>query len=285
MANEVIMLAKHGITPNRLNFPVIISDKLDGVAADFYNDGETIYARSRQGEPLLSVQHIQDHLYGVLMPGEHLIGELYIPTEDFKDIGGKVRSHSNQPDLILFVYDFYREFDMNMEYAPRMALARERLAGFVDEDMPVRFIVTDVYGEQGAMERAIEERMAAYPNMEGMVIRCSFGPDSTYKIGKRSYGMQTVKRQETKDLMVVSVEEAIDKKTGLGLKMVGRINCLYNNMVTGVGPGKLTHEERVEIFADVDKYIGKVMEVAYKPDASYSGLREARFYRWRPDKL
>ena len=95
--------------------------------------------------------------------------------------------------------------------------------------------------------------------------------------------MLKLKWKATLDLPVVSYEQAVSKDGKL-LPMVGRINVKHNGKVTGVGPGKMTHAERIAAWSRGSRDAGRIIEVAYMPDESYGGLREGRFYRYRPDK-
>lgn len=288
----------------RIQFPVIVSEKLDGVAADFYvpkksNSGDVL-VRSRQDEPILSVQHIQDWLGGKLPRGAHLICELYIPQTPFKDISGKVRSHDDQPDLVAYVYDFYMEGEEDTTYKARMKrfaqLMGKHLSPKNDWMVPVRIIPGNQAKNEVELEKNVAKISKTNPNAEGAVVRMLEGPDSLYRIGKRSHGMMKRKITATADLRVVAFEEATSED-GKPLGMIGRIhvamdagvisdekNDFTDHVVIGAGPGKLTHAERRDIFNHPKKYIGRIAEISYMPDPSYKALREPRFLRWRDDK-
>lgn len=287
MADEVLMLAKN-YEESKRHYPLVLTEKLDGVASDFYHhrmplNQTRINARSRQGEVLLSVSHIQEFLDGLLQTGDHLIAELCIKGKPFKDISGLVRQHSNAPDLVAYVYDFYNENHMWDTYQDRMHMMVNRLNSHLRDNAPVQIIDGLRIENDLEFTNSVDHFFESHPEAEGLMIRQLTGAASVYKFG-RSWGMQRLKPTGTADLRVVNFEEAEDKD-GKPKGMVGRINVEWNNSsIIGAGPGTLTHKERVAIWKNKSGYIGRIAEIAYKPDASYEALREPRFLRWRDDK-
>lgn len=298
MSKEVIMLAKTYKKPKDLHFPIIVTEKLDGVAADVYKDKTgRVWARSRQDETYHSVPHIIGFLKPLLPKGAHVVGELYCPDMDFKDISGDARRQEvTAHNLSLYVYDYYVEGKEDTDYATRMGQLQDLIAKCVDKNTPVRFITGKVLQDQDQFDDFVAAFKKLKPNAEGMMIRAMEGPKSYYKQGWRSPGMLKNKLTETIDLRIHSFEEAIDKN-GKPKGMVGRINVLFAGtvesdckndfgitQVIGVGPGKMSHAERTRVWAEREQYTGRTIEVAYMPDDSYDALREPRFYRFRPDK-
>ena len=280
----VIMLASK-YNPKKQKFPVHVSEKYDGVAADFFKVGRTWQVRSRQNKPIKSVDHIIRCLNKRLpnaIDGTHLVGELYIPGRDFKEISGIVRRDAEAPEVFLYIYDMY---DLALEhqiFADRFDLLTRVCTNFSPDDpmgIP-HYVIADTPED---VERIKSQIIAGDPEAEGLMIRQLNGPGSTYQVGKRPSGMAKYKLVETVDLEIHSIEEAVDKE-GKPKGMLGRLNVLYKGTVIGCGPGKLVHGERYEMFVNQEDYIGKTVEVAYMPDASYDALREPRVLRLRPDK-
>lgn len=298
MADETIMLAKTYKKPRQFIFPCTVTEKLDGVAADFYGSslGYT-NVRSRQDEPILSVEHIRKWFEGKLPHKHHAVCELYVVGKDFKEISGMSRWKDRQaPELVAYVYDYYVEDQEDMPYKARMELMADNIGMEVEEDSPVQLIPGVYFDNEDKILAYIERFKKERPEAEGLVIRALTGNKSGYKAAWRSPGMVKLKITETIDLEVVGFEEAIDKNDK-PKGMVGRINVRYhtgassdgNNEYTdyitiGAGPGKMSHKMRTEVWNNQKKYIGKIAEIAYMPDDSYEALREPRFYRWRDDK-
>lgn len=293
------MLAKTYKSHKDLDFPVWISEKLDGVPGDFYNENGVIKVRSRQGEQILSVDHICDYLTGILEPGMHLIGELYIEGADFKDISGLVRRKESTAEtypLRLYVHDFYVEGNERTDFINRMFQYVTVISNLGDGISLIQNIRTRKADNVAEFEAVLAEFREVSPDAEGVVIRSLAGDKSFYKKGWRSPGLLKHKVTNTVDLPINSFQEALSKD-GVPLGMVGRINVTYPSgvdsdefndhneySIIGVGPGKLTHIERKEIWENQSAYINRIIEIAYMPDDSYNALREARFHRFRPDR-
>lgn len=283
-----IMLATE-FNIKQVEFPCVCTEKLDGAAADFYAKGTmkkmTVHARTRQDKTILSCQHILDYLLPVMSPKEHIVCELYVPGLSFKEIGGLSRRKQTVPELEAHVYDYYEEGQEHREYYDRMmAFAKNIGQNVMDDDSPVKLIPATRCDTPEELLKFLEEFTLANPNAEGVVIRSLHGEHSTYMIAKRSEGLMRYKPTMTADLVVVGFEQAINAKTKEGKGMVGRVILEYKGRTIGAGAGTMSHKERKEVWDNAEDYIGRFAEVAYKPDPSYSALREARFYRWRPDK-
>lgn len=289
MANEVIMLAKTYRKHKDLTLPASVQEKLDGVPGDFYYKRELgrVHARTRQGEELHSVDHIIAALTHALPDGAHVIGELRIAGMDFKDISGIARRHKTDVDTIklkLHVFDFYIEGEEDCDFWDRMDSALRYLWELAKApDSVVKFIPGCRIDTPEQLDEAVANFKRDNPESEGVVIRALTGKKSVYKAAWRSPGMLKLKWTETIDVPIDSFEEAVSKD-GQPMGMVGRINVLYNGKVSGVGPGKMKHEDRIAMWKDRKNQVGKMIEVAHMPDESYEGLREGRYYRHRPDK-
>lgn len=219
--------------------------------------------------------------------GEYaIVAEVIHPLyPDFKDLSGIVRqqdmSDPRVQGLKFVVFDFFHDKGP-ADYAPRM-FAANMLLSRPTAYTSFAVVDTEWYTELDDAIRAAEE-IARIETVEGAILRS--GKD-TYRPGMRSWGYQKVLVDPTADLRVVSFEEAVSKD-GVPLGMVGRINCEYKGETIGVGPGKLSHKERKDLWL---RYINQdiqrfrlIAEVKYKRDPSYTALRQPTFQRWRDDK-
>ncbi|WKV17017.1 hypothetical protein [Nostoc phage NMeng1] len=135
-----------------------------------------------------------------------------------------------------------------------------------------------------------ERLRAKFPHAEGMMLHTCTKPFSP---GKRAPGMLRYKPQPTIDLRVESWEEAVSED-GTPLGMVGRCNVLLNRVMSdgvtrqsriGIGPGKLTHDERTAIWNKFrESGYRPIVEVKYMPDPTYDALRQPTIQRIRDDK-
>lgn len=269
--------------------PCMVSEKLDGVACILLKTDDGWRSMSRQGKPLPSTAWIcaeADKHFPKAQTGTELIGELMVPGMSFKDAGGVIRRDAPDERVELNVWDIRIPKQHQATFRERMFFwgtmygktnPRPKLIKLV----PAKMVLTDegVRDEYGRM-------VDRDPHVEGVMVRPLDGEHSTYRIG-RSWGLQRLKAEETADVQVVGFEEATAADDGRPLGMVGRILVRSGSTICGVGPGTLSHDERKSLWAQFggDKTIAvPVAEVKYKPDPTYKGLREGRFYRWREDK-
>lgn len=288
MSNETIMLAKN-LNLKKMTYPCSASEKLDGVPAVFTCQRQSnITAKTRQGEDILSVIHIKQWLWDKLPMGHSIIGELHVQGLPFKDIGGLVRRSTQSPELVLNVFDYLPdEHETNLSYADRMeCMVMSEVGKYIYDEMdgPVRVIPGKHIKDEQELLSYTTLFTSTNPDSEGLIFRPLHGKESIFAAGKRSWGFQRYKAEETVDLKIVGFHEAVEGDTKKPKGMLGRIVCDYKGTEIGVGPGALTHEERIDMWRNPRDYIYNIIEVAYKPDPSYGALREARFKRFRNDK-
>lgn len=285
MSKEVIMLARHDLGDHQVDFPAVVYEKLDGVAADFYGKSNgDISVQTRYGEPIKSVQHITDWLFTYLEPKAHLCGELFIPNTSFPEISGKVRSHSQHPELQLHVYDYYEEGSEHFSFKDRMITCAQKVLQFIEDGDPVQIIPAIArVDNQEELTAVVNKFLEENPEAEGVMIRPMEGKHAGYFPGKRSRGLQSRKRVATEDARVVDVIPAVDKNGELK-GMAGSLLVEVNNVTFPIGAGSMLHSERGAVLLHKESYVGKMVEFSHKPDKDYKGYREPRFKRWRPDK-
>lgn len=311
-----IMLSK-SFDESKIEYPVEVTIKLDGIAADFYKTPNGWLCQSRQGKPLPSTGHIVLWLNEYLPDAEvntHIIGELTVTgVESFKDAGGIIRRQETDDRIVLNAYDMYVVGRENEPYGQRKAqlsstldkLSKDTLQASKElENTIVRVVQcvprVGIARNKQQLEQhfsSLEHLMQQSCMFEGYVIRNLGGKHSRYGVGKRSYGMMKYKPKPTIDLRLVDFEEATANKTmkflgeefhkGEGLRAVGGIICEYKDGTTKVGPGCLTHEQRRtiwEAYARNGTPKDVILEVEYMLDQNYDKLRQPVFKQWRFDK-
>ena len=300
-----IMLAK-GYEPNKLRFPVMASEKLDGVPAKIHiSINEGIYppsqlvskriiwtVQTRQGKPFPAI-HQQ-----VAALAEHLqetgcIGTFVFVAEvthadhimPFKDVSGHCRRQEQCDELRLNVFDFYKptlEGPDLLPFGKRIVLASALVRDMFWCKLVPQILCKDaVELAKALIAIKVMHKDGFIP--EGAVIRSCH---DKWEEGKRGWGYQKVVDDPTTEVWVTDFEEAISA-TGEPLGMVGRINAIWYDggpgTIQGVGPGKMTHPERKLIWQDQDKYVEQWATVKYKRDPSYTALRQPTFQHWRPE--
>lgn len=119
--------------------------------------------------------------------------------------------------------------------------------------------------------------IVTYANMveaegyEGVMVNTA---DGLY-LNKRNDGLLKVKSMKSADLLVMSVEKAID---GQFKDLLSRVNVEYKGNLVGVGSG-FTLEQRREFVENPDLITGKIIEVQFFEESSdeKTGLPSLRF--------
>ena len=285
---STIPLAK-GYKPEKLSFPVYVSRKYDGVPVKMTMHPEWGWTvETRQGKAVPSVEGLMHSLYKEYLRlgvGHQIsiIGEIILkdnPDAAFKDVSGVVRRQYNQKDLLtMVVFECSDEVgDTFHERYTWMQSFFTVVSKKIDVSLIYQYPLKTVNGVSAITTRLLGEN----PNWEGLVARSH---DDRYLPGKRSWGYQKILAEPTIDLNIVGCEEAVSKD-GEPKGMAGRLIASYKGTEIGIGPGKLTHAERVGVLQMFGR--GRVhtrmAQIKYKKDDSYDALRQPTFQCWRDDK-
>lgn len=285
MTDATIELAKN-VDWKRVNYPVYVQEKFDGVPLLFTKAG--IY--TRQGELVKSlpvsfcdsIMEIFDAACSMVdRDSWFVVGEATFAGKPFKYSSGQVRRQEPIEEGVFArcaIYVFDCRLSDHTGWLDRYSYAAQKIGRLLPSN--VRFIRTAKCSTRAEVEAQYTEHVVAR-GAEGIMLH---DPKRKWSPGKRCWGLQRWKQSETLDLHVSSFEEAISID-GEPKGMVGRINVQYRGRVVGVGPGALTHAERVRLWrnrACASKYI---VEVKFKPDDSYDALREASVVAVRYDKM
>ena len=293
MTTSTIPLSK-GFNEKKLVFPGYLSIKYDGVPARldvvFTDSGPTYATRTRQGNELLSceanVHALIDGLCrsGVMRSGKHtFVGELTHRTlNGFKDVGGVVRRQSPQEGLVWNIFD-YAPAGAPAPFAVRTGVLDYVFSHFTSN--MVRKVYQYAVRDKAHFDQVRANLLVLNPDCEGLVYRAA---NDLWVPASRSWGFQKIVVRPSMDLRIVGFEEAVCGKTGAGKGMVGRVIAEYKGADIGVGPGKLTHKERTDLW-NLYNVCNKVRfdliaTVEYKRSPDYTALREPTFQHWRLEK-
>ena len=290
---STIPLAK-GFSEKHLKFPVFLSHKIDGVPIriDIVADGNHTI-RTRQGKDVPSVrqlvQEFADEFRGIAGLGYFdvpctLIGEVYQhgdPHADFKDTSGIVRRQDDQSHrLALGLFEMFTPALQEVGFERRY----EAMLELNDLHGRVSVLHQQRVETMSQLEHHFEDFCNQFPKAEGMVAR---NWDDPFMPGKRSWGYQKLLREPTIDLRIVDFKEAISE-AGEPLGLVGRLVASYKGREIGIGPGKLTHAERRDLWQRYKMTAERgeigIAQIKYKSDDSYDALRQPTFQHWRLDK-
>lgn len=310
MSAEPMELAKNwDETKAAKVLPAYAQIKYDGVPLTFIRpaDNGPVQALTRQNEVALSVDHllaVAEHI--LLTPGASFTAECFVPGLPFKDSSGIIRRQGMDEDtrkVIGIVFDANILNRPKETYFTRIRQIEPMLENGTFLRVAPYKLVSTVEEVDLMWKTLVELTKAIGGELEGMMMHSLTKP---FAPGKRCWGMSRYKPQPTIDLEVVTFEEAVagadaeangGPPAGTPLGMVGRVNVHLRRRVAGeivsklvgVGPGKLTHQERIDLW---QKYgaghfpAGMKMyaEIKYMPDPSYDALRQPTVQRLRTDK-
>lgn len=300
---SIIPLAK-GYDPKKLNFPVLASHKIDGVPVRIDIDADGNHTiRTRQGKDVPSVrqlvQEFADEFRGNAGLGYFdvpctLIGEVHQhgdPYADFKDTSGIVRRQDDQSHrLAIGLFEMFTPALQEVGFERRY----EAMLELNDLHGRVSVLWQQRVETLSQLEHHFEDFCKQFPKAEGLIARSW---DDVFEPGKRSWGYQKLLREPTIDLRIIGFEEAT-AADGTPKGMVGRLIASYKGLTIGIGPGRLTHDERAALWTCRESFLrteqdghrwkellpSRIAQIKYKADESYDALRQPTFQFWRDDK-
>lgn len=309
MSSEPMELAKNW-DPAKANkvLPAYAQIKYDGVPLTFTRpaDNGPVVALTRQNEQALSVPHLLEVAELLLnTPGASFTAECFVPGLSFKNSSGIIRRQTPDADTALIrgvIFDanpMNRPKDAYMTRFKQMEVLITPLNGTGFQIAPYKLVST--VEEVEIMWETLQQltKLAGGAELEGMMMHSLTKP---FAPGKRCWGMSRYKPQPTIDLQVIRYVEAVSE-AGDPLGMLGRVEValrrrIDGNVVSsevGIGPGKLSHDERKAIWQAATPVLASGLgprtpatktfaEIKYMPDPSYDALRQPTVQRLRTDK-
>lgn len=268
-----------------LTFPKLFSTKLDGIRSVTVNG----QALSRSLKPIPN-NHIRSKLE--LWPdldGEIIVGE---PNADdvYRVTNSAVMSIQGEPEFVYYVFDDLT--DMTLPFHTRLEKLQNRcLPPYIQvlQQFPVY--------NQETLDATYAAVLAQ--GFEGLIGR---NPDSLYKFGRCTATSQDslkLKPFRDDDCQVLHVYEAMHNNNEAVIDELGRTSrsshaaAKFGNGMAGgfrvilggvefdVAPGKLTHRERILVWANREAYIGRWLKFRHCPVGVKDLFRFPRFIGWR----
>ena len=255
-----VMLAKP-LEWHRVKYPCISTVKLDGVRA-IYRDG-VFYTRNGK------ILHGLEALAGRLSGAPVLDGELVCPGLDFQTSSGSLRSFAETPNAQFHIIDAPEH--PSHSFIERMS----DIKPWVNPEGPVLRVNWIGVHNMRQIERHYQACLDA--GYEGVVVK----PMEYEYVNKRSFDWMKLKAINTVDARIVDIFEGTGKYSSSAGGVI--IQMPDSEVLVRVGSG-FSDEQRDEIYADPDMFIGRMIEVKYHEVTPDGSLRHPRFYRWRDDK-
>tara|TARA_R110000824_G_scaffold23583_2_gene84309 strand:- start:9 stop:1127 length:1119 start_codon:yes stop_codon:yes gene_type:complete len=242
---------------DKVNYPVDVQPKLDGVRCMAFWEGDSVKLMSRGGKAWECCGHISEQLERFLPRGWVLDGELYIHGKTFQEITKLVKKlRTESVDIEYHVYDVPRTNEDNEgEWDLHRMEALHDFMEMVQFTSTKSVKVVDTY--QANSEDEVYQLQSEYleDGYEGAIVRES---DGTYRFGYRSKKLLKVKNFMDAEYKIV------DFTTG-----VGRFDgcCIWMCETKDGQPFKVvpqgTMKERQETYQNADKHIGELLKVKY----------------------
>jgi DNA ligase-1 len=282
----------------KIKYPLLASFKLDGIRAVFMN-GE-LYSRSLKVLPNENLhkrfQILKDYSkqHNVILDGE-----MYCDSVTFNELSGIIRSDNQELpyDLEFWCFDLLDITNKKLE---------DRFMDYkkLERSHPYNYFHSVIQKQVESAEEATAcFEFALEHGFEGIILR---NPDSRYKFGRATVKENIafkVKPFITFDAIVTGVGQATEAREGsekkineLGRsvtskKLADRVLIPKASTFKVMYEGKelevslaMTNEEKEEIWANQQKYIGKTIEYKGMIVGSKDLPRHATFIRFRGDK-
>ena len=265
----------------------LITTKLDGNRLVAIKNKDKVKFYTRQGKLMEGLSQLEEELKDI--PNEIVLdGELLLRNYDnlpsdelFRQTLKMSRKKGIKTDLEFHIFDCITldGFNKGIDNTPCIE-RKARIKPLIEGkewliEVPVLYQGTD----ESKILQLLDEAIAN--GQEGSMINIANSPYQT----KRTKDILKVKKMTSYDLTVVGFEEGQGNFKGmLGAAIVD----LRGENTVGVGSG-WSLEERKEVWANKDKYLGKILEVQLFEEStdSKTGLPSLRFpvaKGWRFDK-
>lgn len=255
--------------------------KYDGCQAiiKLYTDGRLPMCYSRTGEEYVSFLPAAKELAKKLHSSVHHEGGLVVfaeawkPDTEFRHLSGEFRRGEQSDTLQLMVWDVVTmaEFDAGVSTVPfRKRL--ERVQALYEHRGPLTYIAESWDAGTYGVPQDLSNALVKAGGSDGAVFR---DMEAGWERGKENGDESLkIKAEESLDLRVTAVHEALGEKTG---RTVYTVDVEYKGTTTRVGSG-IPHS-----FDAVPK-VGDIIEVLCMAINKNNTLREPRFKGIRHDK-
>ena len=283
-----VMLAKK--FEGKLEEPVCVSLKLDGIRCSVLIENGSIKFLSRQGKVIKGLKEIKMalksyHLSNCMLDGELIrINHDNLPSdENFRLTTEIVNSKSDNKTGLEFVLfdivpiDSYHKKEDTQTYEQRISVLKHLINKnnkFI-RLVPIFGITNDVNIVYNILKQVTDE------GQEGLMLNTLSGK---YGFGKRSKDLLKVKAMQTCDIKCIGIE----KGEGKYADVLGKIVCDYKGYELRVGSG-FTEEQRYQYWKYPEQIVNQIVEIQYFEESKDKktgdlSLRFPVFKRVRDDK-
>ena len=244
---------------SKINFPCWVQPKLDGVRMLARKQDGVVTMWSRKGKVIDIPDKINAQLCDMLSEGQCTDGELYVHGWTFQRIIAAVKKKRDDTDLLEYhIYDSPHQSLLFEDRLPQFGIQGARFPTYCQSwtiiGKNIKFVKTYDVADQEELD--LFEGNFVQQGYEGMMVR---NHASAYKYKHRSYDLQKVKRFIDDEYEIIGGKDGSGRESGL---IVYRCTTA-DGLEFDVRP-RGSHEERAEIYKNLDNYIGKMLTVRYQ---------------------
>lgn len=261
---SVMLAESYAKKESHLTGKFYITQKLDGIRCIAIKDDKVRFF-TRKGQPIEGMRDLEKEIMklrnGIVLDGELLLrNDNNLPADElFRETQKVVRKDGVKKNLEFYAFDILsiKEFKNGIsinKYEDRREKL-ESLFSFFGKNFKYAKVLPVLYKGDDKNMISVLMKYAEEKGWEGLMINSA---DGLYQ-SKRTSDLLKVKHMKTADLLVMSIEKAID---GQFKDMLARVNVEYKGNLVGVGSG-FSIEERKKFAENPDLIVGKIIEVQY----------------------
>ena len=246
----------------KIEFPCWVQPKLDGVRMLARKENGIVSMWSRKGKIIDIPDKINAQLCLMLEDGQCTDGELYVHGWTFQRIISAVKKKRDDTDSLEYhIYDSPHSTLTFENRVPKRNIQTTMFPVYCREWNGHAGLIRNIkFVETIDIERQEEfdlyESMFVKDGYEGMMVR---NQNSLYKYKHRSYDLQKVKRFIDNEFKIIGGKDGSGREAGLVV-----YRCITDDGLEFDVRPKGSHEERAEIFKNLNDYIGKLLTVKYQ---------------------
>ena len=243
----------------KINFPCWVQPKLDGVRLIARKHNDTVTMWSRKGKQIDIPDKISEQLCSFLENGQCVDGEIYVHNWTFQRIVSAVKKKREDTDNLEYhIYDSPHKVlcfeDRTPSFEGGKVIFPEYCDGWQVAGSQIKFVETYLVKDEKEFDEYEQKFVEA--GYEGMMAR---NKSSLYKYKHRSYDLQKVKRFIDKEFEIIGGKDGTGREAGLVIfKCKTKAGLEFDVRPMG------SHEERSEIWSNINDYIGKQLTVRYQ---------------------
>lgn len=258
------MLAKPFEKVKKIQYPVAVQPKLDGVRALARWEGDKVVLISRSGKPWLVTTHINEHLEKVMPKGTVLDGEIYLHGKGFQWITARTKKKQEGTEHLQFhVYDAPEtNDDATLPWHERENNMEQVLSASCADD-PVVLVSTTL--AQNREHVTYVHDTAVKAGYEGAIVRTLNG---LYEYGHRSSSLLKVKDfQDAEYAIVGHTSEDVERENSGGQiiqqkAVIWRCKDAATGLEFETRP-RGSYVERAALYEAAEGYYGQLLKVRF----------------------